>query len=226
MLGLKDKKQRVFVMKLAAISIAAIFTASLAYYAPRVPPFLKLFFPAEMRWSEAEIIEQVRTKTVDKGYLAYYNRDPERTAPHEKNILVAPADGTVKVIRSVNGRQRIVIYLSFWDIHVQRVPLSGTVTAVVDSMHKDQDDFKCENCYQKITEIDTEMGPITVKQVTSAFSSRIRSFLKEGQKVAIAERLGSILLGSHVVLETPPTLKVCVKKGDKVYGGETIIGRY
>lgn len=220
------RRHVILTVKFVIIFLALSVSLLLVFSAPRVPSLFKPLFPPEKRWTAEEIAEQIEKKTIDKDYAAYFSRDPERSAPHEKNIIVAPADGTVKVIRSVKGRQRIVIYLSFWDIHVQRVPASGTVTAVVDSRHKDHDDFSCENCYQKITEIDTDMGPITVKQVTSTFSSRIRTFLKEGQKVSIAERLGSILLGSHVVLETPPTLGICVKKGDKVYGGETIIGRY
>ncbi len=220
------RKGIVLGLKLVIVALASVASLAVVYYAPRVPPFLKPLLPPEKRWTAEEIAEQIEKKAIDKDYIAFFNRDPERSAPREKNILVAPADGTVKVIRTVGGRHRVVIYLSFWDIHVQRVPLSGTVISIVDSRHKDQEDFSCDNCYQKITEMDTGLGVVTVKQVTSSFSSRIRSYLREGQKVAIAERLGSILLGSHVILETPPTLRICVKKGDKVYGGETIIGRY
>lgn len=96
---------------------------------------------------------------------------------------------------------------------------------IVDSCHEDQEDFKCDNCYQKVTTIQTEIGMITVKQVTSSFAQRIRLYVKKGDKVKIGNKLGAILLGSHVVMELPPNIKFSVKKGEQVYGGETIIAR-
>lgn len=194
--------------------------------APRIPSVLKPLFPPEARWKTGEIIDQIKSKNIDKDFFVYFNRDPERQIPKGKNIIVAPADGTIKVIKNLGGKNRIVIYMSFWDVHIQRVPISGIVTDIIDSEHQDQDDFKCENCYQEITKMETEIGEVEIKQVTSFFAPRIKTFLTKGQEVKIGDKLGSILLGSHVVIEFREDIKICVAKGDKVYGGESIIARY
>lgn len=216
----------VILTKIIIVCLAILISFSFVYYAPTIPSILKPLFPSSVRWTEAEIVDQMKTKKYDRDFLVFFYRDPERSMPDEKNIIVAPADGTVKVIKNLNGRSKIVIYLSWWDVHVQRVPLAGTINGVVDSVHEDQEDFKCSNCYQKVTTIETEVGTITVKQVTSFYANRIKLFVKEGEKVKIGDRLGSILLGSHVVIEFPDNVRITIQKGDQVYGGETIIARY
>lgn len=90
----------VIAVKLLIICFAVILSFSLVYYAPRIPPILKPLVPPAVRWTEKEIVEQIKTNRVDKDYLAYFSRDPERFIPQEKNILVAPADGTVKAIKN------------------------------------------------------------------------------------------------------------------------------
>ena len=171
-------------------------------------------------------MDQIKSKNVDKDFVAYFNRDPERRIPREKNIIVSPADGVIKVIENLGNKNRVVIYMSFWDVHIQRVPISGVVKDVVDSRHEDEDDFKCEGCYKKIVSMDTEIGEVVVKQVTSSFAPRIKTFLTKSQEVKIGDKLGSILLGSHVVIEFKEDVKICVAEGDKVYAGESIIARY
>lgn len=211
------------------IAFAAILTAtilSLFYYAPGIPPFLKPLVPLKYRWTNDEIVEQIKGKTVDKDFLAHFERDPERTVPRESRIIVAPADGRVKVVRDISDGKRIVIYMSVWDVHIQRVPLHGKVVDVVSSGHKDQEDFKCGDCPQNITRIDTEAGMITVKQVTSGLATKVQTYLTTNQNVEIGERLGYIFLGSHTVIDLPKTVGITVKVGDRAVAGETIIAKY
>jgi phosphatidylserine decarboxylase len=226
MSAMKKDRMIVVVGKLIIICGALIGSLSMVYYAPGIPPFLKPLLPMKFRWTSEEIMEQINKSKIDKDFLAFFKRDPDRSAPKEKNIVVAPADGTVKVVREVDGNRRVVIYMSLWDVHIQRVPLSGIITEISDSTHQDEDDFKCRGCPQRITKIDTRIGVITVKQVSSGLAKTIVNYLKEGDNVAIGDRLGAILLGSHTVIELPENTRITAKKGDKVYGAETIIARY
>ena len=212
--------------KIAAAALLTVAILSILYYAPGIPPFLKPLMPLKYRWTNDEIVEQIKEKKVNKDFLAHFERDPERTVPREARIIVAPADGRVKVIRDVSDGNRIVIYMSVWDVHIQRVPLGGTVVDVVSSGHKDQEDFKCGDCPQNITRIDTEAGRITVKQVTSGLATKVQTYLTKGQGVEIGERLGYIFLGSHTVIDLPKAVGIQVKVGDRVVAGETIIAKY
>jgi len=220
------KKFMVNALKIIVISFVSITTFSITYYAPRVPPFLKSIVPIRYRWTNEEIVRQLNEKRIDRDFLAYFERDPERTVPKEPHIIVAPADGVVKVVRDVKEGKRVVIYMSVWDVHIQRVPLGGTIVNIVASRHEDQEDFKCRGCPQNVTEFDTEIGVITVKQVTSGLATKVETYLKTGHTVQTGERLGFIFLGSHTVVDLPATARVTVRVGDRVYAGETIIARY
>jgi phosphatidylserine decarboxylase len=213
-------------LKILVISIVAVMTFSLVHYAPRVPTFLKPIVPIKYRWTNEEIVQQINENRVDKDFLTYFERNPERNIPDEHNIIVSPADGTVKRVKDIEGGKRIVIYMSVWDVHIQRVPLSGEILDVTSSHHQDEDDFKCKNCPQNVTRLDTEIGVITVKQVTSGLAKKVETYVKNGQKVKKGERLGFVFLGSHTVIDLPSVANVTVKVNDKAVGGETIIARY
>src|SRR5512139_2381047 len=213
-------------LKIFFISLVSIATFSLVYYSPGIPPFLKPIVPIKYRWTNEEIVRQITEHKVDKEFLAYFERDPERTVPKDPNIIVAPADGVVKVVRDVKGGKRIVIYMSVWDVHIQRVPLPGKIVDVVASQHEDQEDFKCGGCPQNITRLDTEIGTVTVKQVTSGLATKVATYFKNGQTADIGQRLGFIFLGSHTVIELPSRAKVLVRVGDRVFAAETVIARY
>jgi phosphatidylserine decarboxylase len=214
------------VIKVCALIFVSIITLSFVYYAPSLSPFIKPILPIQYRWTEEEIKQQIAENRIDKSFLRYFERDPERKIPDEKKIIVAAADGVVKRIRNIEAGKRIVIYMSFWDVHIQRVPLSGKTIDVERSYHMDEADFKCEQCAQSVTRIQTEIGLITVKQVTSAFAKQINTYLRPNQTVATGERLGFIFTGSHTVVEFPDRVNLTVKEGDRVIAGETIIARY
>jgi phosphatidylserine decarboxylase len=220
------KKTLVGALKLFIVVAVAGTTFSLAYYAPAIPPILKPLVPIHYRWTTEEIVRQIQEQEVDRDFLAYFERDPERRVPNEPRIIVAPADGQVKVIREMQGRKRIVIYMSVWDVHIQRVPLEGPVVDVAASHHENQEEFKCDRCPQNVTQLATGIGTVTVKQVTSGLATRVQTFLKKGQTVRTGERLGFIFLGSHTVVDLPAAASLKVRVGDRVFGGETIIARY
>jgi phosphatidylserine decarboxylase len=221
-------KQKYFngVLKLILVVSVSMVSFSVIYYAPAIPPFMKPVVPLRHRWTNDEIVRQIQEKKVDKDFLASFERDPERKVPEENRIIVAPADGRVKVMRDVEGGKRIVIFLSFWDVHVQRVPLGGKVVDVTASRQEGQEDFKCRGCPQSVTLLDTEVGAVTVKQVGNELCTKVQTYPGKGQTVQTGERLGYIFLGSHTIIDMPTAVRTEVKVGDRVLAGETIIARY
>ena len=208
--------------------------------------------PPDMRWPPAEIMASLmRHETPRKSFVDYFTRDPERSVPHEPRIIVAPADGVVRNVFERNGRKIIDISMNFYDVHVQRVPLGGTVRSVEESGRRvlagseDErrwfvDPWEYEQDYlfpvQAVVRIDTPLGEVVVRQISSIWARRIATFVKPGETVATGQRLGHILFGSTVVLELPSTVEVVVvpqlqnrrrKRSDEaIKGGETIVARY
>ena len=170
---------------------------------------------------------------VDKRFLEWFDRDPERRIPGDANIIVSPADGIVQHIDVLDGKQHVVIEMRYTDVHVQRVPMSGKVISIEGEGKKLPEGASVRRYvsdkmlpYQKRTVLETEIGVIAIRQITSFFASRIEVFLKVGEKVERGQRLGRVIAGSTVVLEIPLNLKVLVKVNQEVTAGETILARY
>jgi len=173
------------------------------------------------------------TKAPDKRFLEWFNRDPERHVPHEPRIVVAPADGFVLAILRKNGYVHIVIEMRYTDVHVQRVPITGKVLSIEGGGQELKKGFRVMDYeldkmmpFQKVTTIETEIGIVRVRQITSFFAKRIRVFLEVGKTYVIGDRLGNVLAGSTVVLEVPDKVHLTVKKDAEVLAGETIVARY
>ncbi|MBU1096037.1 MAG: phosphatidylserine decarboxylase family protein [Bacteroidetes bacterium] len=161
-------------------------------------------------------------------------RDPERITPQIKDILISPADGKVMLIKKVicdkyvNGEAwQISIFMSPLNVHVNRIPVSGTVeylnyikgkflVAYDDKADKD-------NERMEIGINSPEFGKILFTQVSGFVARRIVTDLKIGQKVIAGERFGMIKFGSRVDIIVPLKWKPVVKEGDKTIAGESII---
>jgi phosphatidylserine decarboxylase len=171
--------------------------------------------------------------------IIYFFRDPERTIPADPLALVSPADGTVTNVEEVDepdfpgGRAlRISIFLSIFNVHINRLPLSGRVTQVryfpgafLDARNP-QSAVRNEQLWIDMEETPSA-GPLRVKQISGAIARRIVCWLKKGDEVRKGERLGMIKLGSRTDLLLPVgrAREVVVKVGDKVHGGCTILLR-
>lgn len=182
---------------------------------------LLLLAPAALLWLE----------------IIYFFRDPERAIPQEPDALVSPADGTVTNVEEVEepdfpGRRalRVSIFLSIFNVHVNRLPRSGSIVdlryfpgAFLDARNPESA-IRNEQLW-----IDMEEGgrPLRVKQISGAIARRIVCWLKIGETVQKGDRLGMIKLGSRTDLLIPPNAakKICVKVGDKVRGGATVLLR-
>jgi phosphatidylserine decarboxylase len=170
----------------------------------------------------------------------YFFRDPERLIPGDPNVVVSPADGTVTDVGEVEapdfpgGRAfRIGIFLSVFNVHVNRMPRTAQVTALQYFPGKFFDARREECATQNeqlwIDAIDTAtQRPMRVKQISGMLARRIVCWLKVGDTPKIGERLGMIKFGSRTELYLPADMPVqaAVKVGDKVQGGATALLRF
>jgi phosphatidylserine decarboxylase len=166
-------------------------------------------------------------------FVFYFFRDPERVIPSSPGAVVSPADGRVVEIvdepfDSRTGR-RISIFLSIWDVHVQRAPVAGRVAGVVHRPGKFygayRSDASREN-EQNIIYIDTPQGRLVFRQIAGAIARRVICWKREGDVVALGERVGIIRFGSRVDIWVPTEAPVALRRGQKVKGGESILATW
>jgi len=171
-------------------------------------------------------------------FVFAFFRDPERRPEGGPEAAVAPADGTVADIETVEdplapGRRalRIGIFLSVFDVHVNRAPLEGRVVAVryTPGAFLDARDPDCVvRNESNLVGFVGRRGPFAVRQVAGLIARRIVCPLREGDTVARGERMGLIKFGSRTELYLPAEAgaRVEVAVGRKVRGGRTILLRY
>ena len=166
------------------------------------------------------------------GFVAYFFRDPEREIPTGKGIVVSPADGKVVVVEPINGPDGagtlISIFLSVFDVHVNRTPVEGRMSAIEYRRGKfmiaTDRRASIEN-EQSVLTFESPVGTIVCKQIAGLIARRIVYWVKPGSEVGRGERFGLIKFGSRVDLIVPAGVQVEVRKGDRVKGGESVIGK-
>lgn len=168
-------------------------------------------------------------------FCLQFFRDPERPIPADPDLLVAPADGVVADVipdGDFPGRElpvRIGIFLSVFDVHVNRTPAAGTVVSTeekngkyLDARHPDASRL---NAFRSWLFHDGEKE-FAVRQITGAIARRIVPWSKPGEVLEKGERFGMIRFGSRTELFLPPGSKPLVSVGDRVKGGETVVARW
>ena len=172
------------------------------------------------------------------GFIALFNlyffRDPERTVPAGENLVLSPADGTVIRIDEVEETEyfksrvtRLSIFLSVFSVHINRIPISGTVDFLRYKKGKFVAAFEhkaSEENEQTIIGINSGNHRILFTQIAGIIARRIICNLNESDKVTAGNRFGMIRYGSRVDVYFPPEFKLKVSLRDKVTGGETVIG--
>lgn len=166
-------------------------------------------------------------------YVLYFFRDPSRKTPGIPNSICSPADGKVVSVLEVpceqmpEGRaRRVAVFLNIFNVHVQRSPISGVVTDVERRAGKFLNALneKCSEENESVTIwIDSEFGPIGVKQIAGAIARRIVCHAKPGDGLERGARYGIIQFGSRVELFLPLTASIKVQPGQKVVGGQTCL---
>ena len=169
--------------------------------------------------------------------IAGFFRDPERRIPSGEGLIVSPADGKVVSIADVSGDSRFVdavtrvsIFLSPLDVHINRMPVGGRIDEVeykpgqFIAAYKDDASERNEQNALKIT--DEDQRPLGVVQIAGVVARRIVCWVKAGDVLRRGDRFGLIMFGSRTDLYLPSGCKLEVSEGQRVKGGETVIGRF
>ena len=168
-------------------------------------------------------------------FVLGFFRDPERLGPEREDALVSPADGKVILIdKIVNNKftetdaMKISIFMNVFNVHVNRVPCSGTVDRVVYKPGKfysaDSEKGGLENEYCTTVITTTNGKKLAFAQIAGLIARRIVCWLEPGDRVARGKRFGLIRFGSRVDLYFPVETDIAVKVGDKVRAGESVLG--
>lgn len=168
------------------------------------------------------------------GLAIYFFRDPERSIPERADAVVSPADGKIIEMVEVTEREfihgpatRVSIFLSVFDVHVNRIPMSGEVGyfqykrgAFVQAFRSHASDIN----EQTIIGIANGETKLLFKQIAGILARRIVCNVREGYRVTRGERFGIIKFGSRVDVFLPKNVEVMVSLNQKVKGGESILG--
>ncbi|WP_436930156.1 protein sorting system archaetidylserine decarboxylase [Halosimplex halobium] len=154
--------------------------------------------------------------------VIYFHRDPARVVPPQG--VVAPADGKVTVVREEDEGLRLGIYMSGWDVHVNRAPMDGTVENVEHVPGANKLAFTKDA--EENERLRFEFEDYTLEQIAGTFARRTYSYVDPGQEVARGQRIGHISFGSRFDMVFPPEYDpddLTVDVGHRLYGGETVI---
>jgi phosphatidylserine decarboxylase len=169
-------------------------------------------------------------------FTLYFFRDPTPHVPAGANLVLSPAHGKVDVIDSVNEPlvlsgecQRISVFLSVFDVHVQNAPVTGKITFFKYSLGQFLNALKTESAIHNenvLLGFETTDPPgqtVGVRLIAGVIARRIVPFVQQGEEVIRGERISLIQFGSRADIYLPLSARVRVKLGDRVVGGETIL---
>jgi phosphatidylserine decarboxylase len=164
------------------------------------------------------------------AFFLWFFRDPERQIPADASAVVSPADGKVTDVSQtmLNGQPstRISIFLNVFNVHVNRSPVSGVITAVNYQRGKfgnAMGEISAEENEQNIVTVQGDRGTVVFKQIAGLLARRIVFNKKVGDTVGRGERVGLIKFGSRVDVILPASAAIQVKVGDHVAGGSSVL---
>ena len=165
-------------------------------------------------------------------WCVYFFRDPERVVPLGDDILVSPADGLItNISEHKEGKKnytKVSIFLSVFNVHIQRLPVSGQITKIdyIEGkfINATLDKASEENERSRLT-LKSGSNVIYITQIAGLIARRIICYLKTNERVNQGERYGIIKFGSRVDIEFPNSYNLMVSIGQQCIGGETIIAR-
>ncbi len=170
------------------------------------------------------------------AFTAYFFRDPSRQIPGDAKTVVSPADGTIVAIEDLQSTphydgpcKRVSIFLSVFNVHINRSPFEGTVEAITykpgefkNAMRADTTDVNESNTVR----MNTVHGPMTVRQISGLIARRIVCKVEVGESLAKGEKFGMIKFGSRTELYLPTNAEICVTLKEKVQGGASVLARF
>jgi phosphatidylserine decarboxylase len=167
------------------------------------------------------------------AFMAYFFRDPNRSVDPDDRTVVSPADGRVTRVEKLSAADPdspnvVSIFLSPFDVHVNRAPIAGTVVDVTYTkgrfMIATRDEASLVNEQNALT-IKGERMTVVCKQIAGVLARRIVCWKKPGDRLGLGERFGLIKFGSRTDLILPREVSIEVEVGVRVRGGATVIGR-
>ncbi|HEX8746899.1 MAG TPA: phosphatidylserine decarboxylase family protein [Pyrinomonadaceae bacterium] len=167
------------------------------------------------------------------AFMAFFFRDPKRATPTDSSLVVSPADGRVTRIEHLSPEEGeaptvVSIFLSPFDVHINRAPVAGTITNVSYTRGKflmaTKEEASLVNEQNALT-IRGDRITIVCKQIAGILARRIVCWKRAGDNLILGERFGLIKFSSRTDLILPPEVEVTVREGERVRGGVTVIGR-
>ncbi|VVM04840.1 phosphatidylserine decarboxylase family protein [Methylacidimicrobium tartarophylax] len=170
------------------------------------------------------------------GFVVFFFRDPERRTSQDPDAIVAPADGKVVLVDLVQESpfssrpmRRVAIFLSVFDVHVNRAPVAGIVTKIEYTQGSFFDARRKEAAERNERQdwwIESPHGMVGVRQIAGLVARRIVAWTGTGVSVRAGERIGMIRFGSRTELYLPEQCRILVEPGRVVHAGETVVGRW
>jgi len=190
--------------------------------------FVTMFF-ALLSWKILAVIAFILTL-----FITYFFRNPERTLPEDENAVVAPADGVIIFLGPSSEEHvmaemtKISIFMSVFNVHINRTPISGLIVETFYNRGKFMDvrDERAtfENERSGLVLENARGTRIVVVQVAGLIARRIICYLQKGDQAIRGKRYGLIRFGSRLDVYIPTNADLRVKMGDKTVAGETILG--
>ncbi|OGP60274.1 MAG: phosphatidylserine decarboxylase [Deltaproteobacteria bacterium RBG_13_49_15] len=175
------------------------------------------------------------TSVAGTAFIIFFFRDPRRIVPDGPGFVVAPADGRVISLETVNETplfsgtcRKISIFMSVFNVHVNRIPCNGKVAGIRYSPGKffpaSKNNASDQNENNALSIETPNQKKVCVVQVAGLIARRIICYVKKEENVLKGKRFGIICFGSRVDTYLPEDSEILVKKGDRVRAGVSIIG--
>jgi phosphatidylserine decarboxylase len=166
-------------------------------------------------------------------FVMFFFRDPERTPPQDQDTIVSPADGRIMEVveesRDAKPGRRISVFLSIFDVHVNRSPVAGRITAIKYRTGKFYAAMRgrasAEN-EQNSFFVQSERGEVVFTQIAGWVARRIVCWKSVGDSVIRGERVGMIRFGSRMDIWLPEGVEIVVRPGQHVAGGKSVLARW
>lgn len=205
-----------FIAKPGIVYVAVSIAAAIIFYFTLLPLFFVFLLIA--------------------AFFAFFFRDPPRKSPQEKDIILAPADGKIMKVERVvepdfiaGEALKISIFLSLFDVHINRSPCRGRIPYLRYIPGKFFPAYKekaLQSNERNMIGIEAEQGRVLVVQMSGMLARKVVCWIKLNDFIEAGERIGMIKLGSCTEIYLPPHFNTKVKVGERVRGGETILGKF
>ena len=170
------------------------------------------------------------------AWCAYFFRDPWRVSPQREGLVLSPADGVILCVDEVpppaglglgsEPMRRVAIFMSVFDVHINRAPMAGRVTQLAYTegkfLNASLDKASLDNERMAI-KLSTPDGDIGVQQIAGLIARRIVTKLREGQEIIAGQQIGLIRFGSRAEVYLPRSWATLVAVGQRAIGGETVL---